>query len=100
LVQVASKVALHRSRFDIIATVLLAANDGGARKTHIMYKCNLSFKQLHSYLRFLVEMELLKAIKEPLGTVENSVRFETTRKGREFIKAYKNLNVLLTRESR
>jgi len=45
-------------------------------------------------------MELLKAIKEPLGTVENSVRFETTRKGREFIKAYKNLNVLLTRESR
>jgi len=45
----------------------------------------------------VVEMELLKNIKEPLGIDGNSVRFETTRKGREFIKAYKNLNVLLTR---
>ena len=97
MVQVASKAALlHRSRFDIIANILSAANEGGARKTHIMYKCNLSFKQLHAYLRFLVEMELLKPVARNVGTDENSVLFVTTKKGEAFIKAYKNLKALLT----
>jgi predicted transcriptional regulator len=91
---------MHRSRFDIIATILKAANEGGARKTHIMYKCNLSFKQLHSYLQFLVEMGLLRSVVGNIGADENSVLFETTKKGEAFIKAYGNLNALLTSDLR
>jgi len=81
---------------DIIANILQAAdNDGGAKKTHIMYKCNLSFKQLHAYLEFLVEMGLLKSILVRTETNENSLLFETTKKGQAFIKAYNNLSALL-----
>jgi predicted transcriptional regulator len=101
LVQTSSKAALlHRSRFDIIATILSAANEGGAKKTHIMYKCNLSFKQLHAYLKFLVEMGLLRSVVGNVEANETSVLFETTKKGEAFIKAYRNLNALLTSDSR
>jgi predicted transcriptional regulator len=96
LFQVASKATpLHRSRFDIMATILLAANEKAARKTHIMYKCNLSFKQLRTYLQFLVEMGLLKSAVKDTGPDENPVCFETTKKGEAFIRAYKNLKALL-----
>jgi predicted transcriptional regulator len=99
MVQVTKKVSLlHRSRIDIIATILLAAN-GGAKKTHIMYKCNLSFKQLHAYLNFLVEIGLLKLVHEKTQADENSVKFETTKKGQSFIKAYTNLSALLVTNS-
>jgi len=77
-----------------MANILLAAN-GGAKKTHIMYKCNLSFKQLHAYLEFLIEMRLLKSISEKTETNENLLLFETTKKGQAFIKAYDNLSALL-----
>ena len=100
LVHVASKAALlHRSRIDIIANILLAANEG-AKKTHIMYKCNLSFKQLHAYLKFLVEIGLLKSISEKTGTDENIVLYETTKKGRAFLRTYEDLRVLLVTNSK
>jgi predicted transcriptional regulator len=83
-----------------MANILLAANEGGTRKTHIMYKCNLSFKQLHAYLRFLVEMGLLRPVVGNIGTDDSSGLFETTKKGEAFIKAYRNLNALLTRNSK
>jgi predicted transcriptional regulator len=100
LVQVAGKATLlHRSKFDIIASILLAAKEGGAKKTHIMYKCNLSFKQLHTYLRFLTEIGLLRSVVGNTKIDENSVMYETTKKGETFVKAYTNLNVLLVGNS-
>jgi len=99
LVQVVNKVTLlHRSKIDIMANILQTANEG-AKKTHIMYKCNLSFKQLHAYLNFLVEMGLLKKTSLKTETNENSPLFETTKKGRAFIKAYDNLSLLLVSNS-
>jgi predicted transcriptional regulator len=77
---------------------LLAAN-GGAKKTHIMYRCNLSFKQLHAYLKFLVEIGLLKSISEKTGIDEKLVLYETTKKGRMFVRTYEDLRVLLTTNS-
>jgi len=95
LVQVDKKVSLlHRGRIDIIANVLQAAN-GGAKKTHIMYQCNLSFKQLHAYLDFLVEMGFLESSGLKTENKGNSQLFETTRKGKAFITAYRNLKALL-----
>jgi len=80
---------------DIIANILSAANNG-ARKTHIMYRCNLSFKQLHVYLAFLKERQLLKCV--PIKTEErnNSFAYETTNKGRAFLQAYSSLRALLS----
>jgi predicted transcriptional regulator len=96
LFQVATKATpLHRSRFDIIASILIATNEKAARKTHIMYKCNLSFKQLRAYLHFLIEMRLLRSAVKDTGSYETPVCFETTKKGKVFIRAYKNLKALL-----
>jgi predicted transcriptional regulator len=65
-----------------------------------MYKCNLSFKQLHAYLQFLVETGLLRPVVGSIGTDKNSGLFETTKKGEAFVKAYRNLNALLAGNSR
>lgn len=80
---------------DIIANILNAANKG-ARKTHIMYSCNLSFKQLHVYLAFLKDRRLLKSV--PIGTQErnDSVAYETTSKGRAFLQSYSSIRALLS----
>lgn len=82
------KSGIHRGRLDIIADILNAAF-AGARKTHIMYRCNLSFKQLKRYLSFLLKRGLLYPIfdsKDP-----NPELFEITDKGKEFLKAYEDL---------
>jgi len=58
------RYALHRGRMDIMENILRVANPG-AKKTRIMYRCNLSFKQLNVYLRrFLKNISVV----EYLGT--------------------------------
>lgn len=59
----------------------------GARKTRIMYNCNLSHRQLHAYLKLLLDMELL----EP-----NSNGYKATTKGLKFLDAYRTLKALMT----
>jgi len=97
LVQVERKPSLlHRSRIDIMENILHEA-DGGAKKTHIMYRCNLSFRQLHVYLGFLDERGLLRSIPARSGRKGDSSIYETTSKGRAFIQAYRSIRVLLSR---
>lgn len=85
---------LHRSRIDIIANILQVANEG-VRKTHIMYQCNLSFRQLQAYLDLLVDMGFLESVALKTENQSDSHLFETTRKGKAFIQAYHNLKALL-----
>jgi predicted transcriptional regulator len=95
LVQIAKKLSLaHRSRIDIIANILRAA-EKGTRKTHIMYKCNLSYRQLHTYLEFLIERRLMRYAR---ATAEenSSGTYETTNKGRAFIQAYSSIRALIS----
>jgi len=96
LVQVERKLSLlHRSRIDIIANILNAA-EGGAKKTHIMYRCNLSFRQLHVYLDLLVERGLLKSTpRRKAENIESKV-YETTAKGKAFIQAYRSIRAILS----
>ena len=75
-----------RSGIDIMANILNEARRG-ARKTHIMYRCNLSHRQLQAYLKLLLGMELLAS---------QSDLFETTVKGRKFVDAYRILKALMT----
>jgi predicted transcriptional regulator len=75
----------HRGRLDIIADILEASHRK-VRKTHLMYHCNLSFKQLEHYLNFLVERKLLCSIND-----SKSDLFKITEKGERFLDAYKGL---------
>jgi predicted transcriptional regulator len=48
----------YRSRTDIVALLLRAANQG-ASKTKLMYSAYLSYSQVTDYLKFLQERNLL-----------------------------------------
>jgi predicted transcriptional regulator len=82
----------HRGRLDIIADILAASRDG-VRKTFLMYHCNLSFKQLQFYSRFLLTQGFLRVTAQENST--NSGSFEVTGKGKQFLKAYKGLKSLM-----
>jgi len=82
----------HRGSLDIVADMLNASR-GGVKKTYLMYRCNLSFKQLKHYLDFMLRKNLLRAGLQ-VGD-SNLGLFEVTDKGREFLKAYKNLKALM-----
>lgn len=82
----------HRGRLDIIADIL-DASIGGVKKTHLMYHCNLSFRQMKAYSHFLLDRGFLrKAILDPRMS---DGCFEVTNKGKEFLKAYRGLKSLM-----
>jgi len=82
----------HRGRFDIIADILEASHNG-TKKTYLMYHCNLSFKQLRGYLDFLLKKGFLWRVSND-GNPDPRL-FTTTDRGKEFLRAYKNLKALM-----
>lgn len=84
----------HRGRLDIIADIL-GASFGGVRKTHLMYRCNLSFKQLKYYLEFLLHKKLLQRARAGDNKTSNPGLFKITGKGKKFLEAYKGLKSLM-----
>jgi predicted transcriptional regulator len=87
------RVVRKRSDIDIMANVLSAAKKG-AKKTRIMYSCNLSHSQLQVYLQILLEMGFL-ASNSKKGDAKLNY-FKTTSKGLEFLDAYRALKSLMT----
>ena len=77
----------YRSRTEIVAMILDAAN-GGATKTKIMYKAFLSYAQLREYLSVLIENNLIEY-------VEGSQTYKTTEKGLNFLKMHNEIGELL-----
>jgi predicted transcriptional regulator len=77
----------YRSRTEIVAMILEAAN-GGATKTKIMYKAFLSYAQLKEYLSVLIENNLLEYL-------EGSQRYKTTEKGLNYLKMNNEIGELL-----
>ncbi len=82
----------HRGNLDIIADILDASH-GGVKKTFLMYRCNLSFKQLKTYSHFLLNNGLLHVVAE--RDQADYRLFEVTPKGKEFLRAYKGLKSLM-----
>lgn len=82
-----------RSDIDIMANILSAAKKG-AKKTRIMYRCNLSHSQLQVYLQILREMEFLASNPKKEDAKLNY--FETTSKGFKFLDAYRALKSLMS----
>lgn len=73
----------YRSRTDITAQILEAAN-GGVTRTRIMYKAFLSYAQLKEYLTVLMEKGLMDYI-------EGEMVYRTTDKGNRFLKIYNQI---------
>jgi len=75
---------------DILSVTLKEMKQfGGALKTHIMYKANLSHRQLERYIAELSESGMLLEVQDPL---ENGHRlYITTDKGIDFLKDYNKL---------
>ena len=81
----------NRTRVEILASILQVASKG-ALMTHIMYKANLSHRQLEKYLAFLQERGLLaEGIDEELG----NRMYRITEKGFNFLRDYSHVSSYL-----
>ena len=72
----------YRGRLDIIADILRVVRQS-AKKTHIMYQANLSYKVLQRYLRNIMAASLV-------SFEEEEQCYSLTRKGQEFLEAYED----------
>jgi predicted transcriptional regulator len=81
----------YRSRTEIVAMILEAAN-GGTTKTKIMYKAFLSYAQLKEYLSVLIENDLIEYIE--------GSEYKTTQKGLIFLKMNSEIEELLATPTR
>ena len=81
-----------RSRTDIMADILneTRLTRVGSRKTRLMYRCNLSFRQLKIYLKLLVDKEFLRVVLTK-GSNEEVEIYQITEEGLSFLKAYNDL---------
>ena len=78
----------NRSRTEIVAMILDAANEGGETKTKIMYIAFLSYNQLNEYLSILIENSLIEYL-------DGTHKFKTTEKGLNYLKMHKESRELL-----
>lgn len=79
----------NRGKIEIIGDILGVCLAGEAKRTHIMYRGNLSHDMLKSYTDELVSK----------GLVELNVgkgKFKTTEKGKEFLSHYAKIRELLS----
>lgn len=79
----------HRSRSEIIASILGTANGNRIRQTEILYKTYLSHTLLKDYLLFLIENDLLD-----YNAVDRT--FKTTEKGMRFLRMHENMTSLVS----
>jgi predicted transcriptional regulator len=77
----------NRSRTEIVAMILNAAN-GGETKTKIMYFAFLSYNQVKEYLSILIENNLIEYL-------EGTNKFRTTEKGLNYLKMHTEIGELL-----
>lgn len=86
----------RRDQTDIIFSILATIRNGnpGASRTRILYRSNLSHSQLKTYLRLLLENELIKKKK-----TDNRLTYHITDRGEEAIRIYERIMLLLAKES-
>lgn len=88
--QVSNRTEQNRTRVEILANILEIAGKQ-TLKTHIMFKANLSYRQLQKYVNFLETRGLLARTFE-----DNETLFHVTEKGLEFLKDYARISSYLT----
>ena len=83
----------NRGKIQIMGDVLALATSG-IKKTHIMYRANLSYEQVHLYLGELIGKRL---ISQDVSS-SDGVIYRTTPKGRDFLLYYTRLVEFLEEE--
>jgi len=84
---------VHRNPINVIADILRVAMDE-PNKTRIMYKANLSHRQLTRYLNRLLEMGFLTVVTD---STDARPRYRVTEKGLQFLKDYARLKSSMRR---
>jgi predicted transcriptional regulator len=84
----------RRAKLEICAKILeTIATERTITKTHIMYRANVSFRQLQKYLALLVELALIKEVER-----ENRTTYEITERGKLLLEHYRKVKELMTIE--
>ena len=78
----------RRSDLDIYAEILSLANEGGVKKTFIVYQANLNFTIINTHLSKLLERDLLE--------LDDQI-YKTTDKGINFLNHYEEISKMGTR---
>lgn len=81
-------MAKYRSKLQIVAEILEIVK-GGAKKTHIMYRANLSYKLLCKYLDDVLECGLVR--------VDSGERYVVAPKGEKFLQKFDDYKKLRER---
>lgn len=84
----------NRSRTDIAAAILEAAQEGGAIKTHLMYSAVISYTQVKEYLDILIGGGLLESSRDGIRHT-----YAITDKGKSFLKMYREIDAILPKEN-
>lgn len=79
----------NRGKLEIMADIL-NLSQAGIKKTHIMYRANLSYEQIVFYLDELQGGGLLEQRRE-----EDAAVYGTTERGRMFLEHFSNLSRLI-----
>ncbi len=79
----------NRSRFEILAAILRGLREP-ACWTNVMSHCNMSSKQSEQYLNLLTSRDLVQK-----QVAAGKVRYQRTEAGREFLKHYNKIVLLL-----
>ena len=74
----------YRSATDIIAMILFTAING-ERKSSIMSKAHLHYRQIKKYIKILVINDL---VMEKSNLSEGSTTYHTTEKGKNYLEMY------------
>ena len=78
----------NRSRTEIVAMILDAANEKGKRNKNYVTLFFLSYNQLKEYLSVLVENNLIEYI-------DGTKTYKTTQKGLHFLQMHNEIKMLL-----
>jgi predicted transcriptional regulator len=79
---------VRRSPMEMVCDILKVVSEGPTKPTHILYKANMSWKVLSSYLDFLISSGMLD--KEDQEGGKRSV-YRLTVKGRKVLRLYDGL---------
>jgi predicted transcriptional regulator len=81
----------HRGKVYIVYDILISTVDCDLKKTHILYKANISSTQVEVYFSALLAQDLLVKLKDVDG---NNV-YRTTEKGKRFIHCCEEIRSLI-----
>jgi predicted transcriptional regulator len=82
----------NRGKLEIMADVVNLSTSG-IKKTHIMYKANLSYDQINRYLRELLKLGFIE-----IAINEGTVIYRATEKGRLFLHYYNMMRKTMNTE--